>query len=155
MFNLESLAWRHRRINTFTRDSSPNKGSWNSEPSTVSPLYGNFTNLHSCNCQKPILHQISKHVAFWNWFYFKGGFFGFQKHKILPEAACISRPFQPALYTISMLNSKGCSFWTKKMKKFKTSPKIIREMENNWHGKWHIFKDRNMIEMGNYWLVKG
>ena len=58
---------------------------------------------------------------------------GFQKNKISPEAACISRPFQPALYTISMLNSKGCSFWTKKMKKFKTSPKIMREMENNWN----------------------
>ena len=58
---------------------------------------------------------------------------GFQKCKITPESACISRPFQPALYTVSMLNSKGCSFWTKKLKKFKTSMKIMREMENNWH----------------------
>ena len=58
---------------------------------------------------------------------------GFQKCKSTPETTKLKNPFQPILYSISMLNAKGCSYWTKKLKKFKTSYKTIHEMENNWN----------------------
>ena len=58
---------------------------------------------------------------------------GFEKCQITPETTKLKYSFQPILYCMSMLNTKGCSYWTKKLKKFKTSYKTIHEMENNWN----------------------